>query len=61
MFGAEYIAALILGLVVLNLPTQAGIGPLIAGLTFVGIVIMVGGVSGAAVNPTRDLVPRLIH
>ncbi len=37
------------------------IGALAIGLLFVGLVITFGGATGAALNPARDLGPRLVH
>ena len=40
-------------------PTQ--VGPLAVALVITVLVMGVGGVSGAAMNPARDLMPRLAH
>jgi glycerol uptake facilitator protein len=40
---------------------SAGIGPLLAGLLVLGIGLSLGGPTGYAINPARDLGPRIIH
>ena len=39
----------------------SGTGVLIVGLTVVGIGLSLGGPTGYAINPVRDLGPRLVH
>jgi glycerol uptake facilitator protein len=41
--------------------TPAGIGPLGVALVVVGIGASLGGPTGYAINPTRDLMPRIAH
>lgn len=36
-------------------------GPLFAGLLVLGIGLTLGGLTGYAINPARDLMPRLVH
>ncbi|KAF0850326.1 MAG: aquaporin family protein [Spiroplasma poulsonii] len=36
-------------------------GPLFVGLTVFGIGISLGGTTGYAINPVRDLIPRIVH
>jgi glycerol uptake facilitator protein len=38
-----------------------GLGPLIVGLLVLGIGLSLGGPTGYAINPARDLGPRIIH
>ena len=38
-----------------------GLGPLIVGLLVLGIGLSLGGPTGYAINPARDLGPRIMH
>jgi glycerol uptake facilitator protein len=40
---------------------SAGLGPLLVGLLVLGIGLSLGGPTGYAINPARDLGPRFIH
>jgi glycerol uptake facilitator protein len=40
---------------------DTGLGPLIVGLLVLGIGLSLGGPTGYAINPARDLGPRIIH
>lgn len=40
---------------------DAGLGPLLVGVLVLGIGISLGGPTGYAINPARDLGPRLVH
>ena len=40
---------------------DAGLGPLLVGVLVLGIGISLGGPTGYAINPVRDLGPRLVH
>ncbi len=40
---------------------SAGLGPLLVGLLVRGIGLSLGGPTGYAINPARDLGPRIIH
>ena len=40
---------------------ETGLGPLIVGLLVVGIGMSLGGPTGYAINPARDLGPRIMH
>jgi len=42
-------------------PVQSGITPLLIGLLIWGIGLSLGGPTGYAINPARDLGPRLAH
>ncbi len=68
-FGSELIATFVLVLVVWAISSKAvsstgpapGLGPyLVAGLVW-GIGLSLGGTTGYAINPARDLGPRLAH
>ncbi|MGJ9402050.1 MIP/aquaporin family protein [Arthrobacter sp. KK5.5] len=41
--------------------TPSGLGPLAVALLVVGIGASLGGPTGYAINPTRDLGPRIVH
>jgi glycerol uptake facilitator protein len=41
--------------------TPSGLGPLAVALVVVGIGASLGGPTGYAINPTRDLMPRIAH
>ena len=64
-FCTEFIAtALLVGLIfaivdIRNLPVKANLNPLIIGLLFAAIAMALGVNTGFAVNPARDLGPRL--
>lgn len=47
--------------VILFGPTQTGLGPLAVALLVVGIGASLGGPTGYAINPARDLGPRIAH
>lgn len=58
----EMIATFVLVYVVLNFGgTPSGLGPLAVALVVVGIGLSLGGPTGYAINPARDLGPRLAH
>lgn len=40
---------------------EGGLGPLLVGLLVVGIGLTLGGTTGYAINPARDLGPRIAH
>ncbi len=40
---------------------SAGLGPLLVGLLVLGIGLSLGGPTGYAINPARDLGPRIMH
>jgi glycerol uptake facilitator protein len=42
-------------------PGEAGLTPLLVGLLVAGIGLSLGGPTGYAINPARDLGPRIIH
>ena len=62
----EIIGTFLLVFVVLSFGTAAGIGdsgltPLLVGLLVLGIGLSLGGPTGYAINPARDLAPRIAH
>lgn len=58
----EIIATYVLVLVILMLgETPADLGPLAVALVVVGIGASLGGPTGYAINPARDLGPRIAH
>ena len=62
----EIIGTFLLVFVVLSFGTAAGIGrsgltPLLVGLLVLGIGLSLGGPTGYAINPARDLGPRIAH
>lgn len=48
-------------LTILNNELAAGLGPLLIGFLVVGIGLSLGGTTGYAINPARDLAPRIAH
>ncbi|WP_298252339.1 MIP/aquaporin family protein [uncultured Arthrobacter sp.] len=58
----EIIATFVLVLVILSFAgTPSGLGPLAVALLVVGIGASLGGPTGYAINPNRDLGPRIAH
>ena len=62
----EIIGTFLLVFVVLSFGTAAGIAdsgltPLLVGLLVLGIGLSLGGPTGYAINPARDLAPRIAH
>ena len=58
----EIIATFVLVFVVIAFAgTPSGLGPLAVALLVVGIGASLGGPTGYAINPARDLGPRIIH
>lgn len=58
----EAIGTFLLVLVILAFgQTPSGLGPLAVGLLVVAIGVSLGGPTGYAINPARDLGPRLAH
>lgn len=44
-----------------NAPTQTGLTPLLVGFLVLAIGLSLGGPTGYAINPARDLAPRIAH
>jgi glycerol uptake facilitator protein len=58
----EVIATFVLVFVILLFGnTPSGLGPVAAALLVVGIGASLGGPTGYAINPARDLGPRIAH
>lgn len=61
-FVTEVIATFVLVFVVIEFGrTPSGLGPLAVALLVVGIGASLGGPTGYAINPARDLGPRIVH
>jgi glycerol uptake facilitator protein len=61
---SEVIATLVLVLAILFIGANefaAGLNPLIVGGLIISIGLSLGGTTGFAINPARDLAPRLVH
>ncbi|MGE0220890.1 MIP/aquaporin family protein [Mycolicibacterium sp.] len=60
--ATEVIGTFVLVIVVLSFGhTPHGLGPFAAALLVVGIGASLGGPTGYAINPARDLAPRVVH
>lgn len=59
IFGTVVLVLGILAFGLYDMP--AGLGTLCVGLLVIGIGLSLGGTTGYAINPARDLGPRLIH
>jgi glycerol uptake facilitator protein len=60
--ATEIIGTFVLVFVILTFGgTPSGLGPLAVGLLVVGIGVSLGGPTGYAINPARDLGPRIAH
>lgn len=58
----EFLGAFVLVFVILTFGgTPSGLGPLAVALLVVGIGLSLGGPTGYAINPARDLGPRIAH
>lgn len=61
-FVTEVIGTFVLVFVIIAFgPTSTGLGPLAVALLVVGIGLSLGGPTGYAINPNRDLGPRIAH
>jgi glycerol uptake facilitator protein len=59
---SEVIGTFVLVFVIFSFPTTiVGLGPVLVGLLVVGIGLSLGGTTGYAINPARDLGPRIVH
>jgi glycerol uptake facilitator protein len=51
----------ILGILDTNNHLGSGIGPISIGFLIASLLLSLGGATGVAINPARDLGPRLMH
>lgn len=58
---SEVIGTFVLVLVILVMAPTEGMGPFVTGFLVVSIGLSLGGTTGYAINPARDLGPRLAH
>ena len=58
---SEAIGTFVLVFVILNFKDLGPLQPLVVGFLVVGIGLSLGGTTGYAINPARDLGPRLVH
>jgi glycerol uptake facilitator protein len=58
---SEAIGTFVLVFVILNFQDLGLLQPLVVGFLVVGIGLSLGGTTGYAINPARDLGPRLVH
>jgi glycerol uptake facilitator protein len=58
---SEIIGTFVLVFVILNFANLGALQPLVVGFLVVGIGMSLGGTTGYAINPARDLGPRLVH
>ena len=58
---SEVIGTFVLVFVILNFQNLGPLQPLVVGFLVVGIGLSLGGTTGYAINPARDLGPRLVH
>jgi glycerol uptake facilitator protein len=58
---SEAIGTFVLVFVILNFQNLGPLQPLVVGFLVVGIGLSLGGTTGYAINPARDLGPRLVH
>lgn len=57
----EVIATFVLVIGIMMTPKEPNLGPLVVTLLVVGIGASLGGPTGYAINPARDLGPRIMH
>ncbi|AUF83593.1 aquaporin family protein [Mesoplasma syrphidae] len=68
-FGMEFVGTFILIFAILAIPRFSalngniigGLGPVIVGIVVISIGLSLGGTTGYAINPARDLGPRIVH
>jgi glycerol uptake facilitator protein len=58
---SEAIGTFVLVFVILNFQDLGMLQPLVVGFLVVGVGLSLGGTTGYAINPARDLGPRLVH
>jgi glycerol uptake facilitator protein len=61
IIGTFVLVFCILGFFANKATNATGLGPLIVGLLVLGIGLSLGGPTGYAINPARDLGPRIMH
>ncbi len=61
IIGTAVLLVGVLGIFHANNGIGAGLGPYLVGLLVFGIGLSLGGPTGYAINPARDLAPRLAH
>lgn len=61
IIGTAALVAGVLAIVANAAPGEAGLTPLLVGFLVVGIGLSLGGPTGYAINPARDLGPRIAH
>ena len=61
IIGTAVLLVGVLGIFHANNGIGAGLGPYLVGLLVFGIGLSLGGPTGYAINPARDLAPRLVH
>jgi glycerol uptake facilitator protein len=54
-------AVLVLGCIAITSESGSGVGPYLVGVLVWGIGVSLGGPTGYAINPARDLGPRIAH
>jgi glycerol uptake facilitator protein len=61
IIGTAVLLVGVLGILNVNNNLASGIGPYAVGILVFGIGLSLGGPTGYAINPARDLAPRLAH
>lgn len=59
--ATEVIATFVLVIGIMMTPKEPNLGPIVVTLLVVGIGASLGGPTGYAINPARDLGPRIMH
>ncbi len=61
VIGTAVLLIGVLGILDNNIELGSGVGPYAVGIVVFGIGLSLGGPTGYAINPARDLAPRLAH
>ena len=61
VIGTAVLLIGVLGIMRINISLSSGMGPYAVGILVFGIGLSLGGPTGYAINPARDLAPRLAH
>ncbi len=61
VIGTAVLLIAVLGIMDNNIELGSGVGPYAVGIVVFGIGLSLGGPTGYAINPARDLAPRLAH